>query len=126
MNKKLKIGLVIFGLVVTGTLFSMTYGFYLMEIEDQYGDYQEIFFQSRQGDIVVNRDKKELGMIEKNWKRIYIIDNSDTVDTWTWLSRDELEVYRPSINGLNTKNLKYDNIDNLIDDKKIELIIKNR
>ena len=126
MNKKIKIGLIIFGLVATATLFSMTYGFYLMEIEDHYGDNQEIFFQSRQGDIVVNRDKRELGTIEKNWKRIHIIGNSDTVDNWSWLDKDEIEIYRPKINGLTAKNLKYDDIDNLIDTKKIELIVKNR
>ena len=126
MNKKIKIGLIIFGLVVTATLFSMTYGFYLMEIEDHYGDNQEIFFQSRQGDIVINRDKKELGTIEKNWKRIYIIHHSDTVDIWSWLDKDDIEIYRPRINGLTAKNLNYNDIDNLIDDKKIELIIKNR
>lgn len=126
MNRKVKIGLIIFGLVVAATIFSMTYGFYLMEIEDHYGDNREIFFQSRQGDIAVNRDKRELGTIEKSWKRIYIIGNSDTVDIWSWLDKDNIEIYRPRINGLAGKNLKYDDIDNLIDDKKIELIIKNR
>ncbi len=126
MNKKLKIGLIIFGLVVAATLCSVTYGFYLMEIEDHYGDNQEIFFQSRQGDIAVNRDKREFGTIEKNWKRIYIIDKVDTVDIWSWLDKDDIEIYRPRINGLTAKNLKYDDIDNLIDDKQIELIIKNR
>ena len=126
MNKKLKIGLIIFGLVVTATLCSVTYGFYLMEIEEHYGDSQDIFFQSRQGDIAVNRDKREFGTIEKNWKRIYIIDKVDTVDIWSWLDKDDIEIYRPRINGLTAKNLKYDDIDNLIDDKKIELIIKNR
>ncbi|MBL7856030.1 MAG: hypothetical protein JNL17_16650 [Cyclobacteriaceae bacterium] len=126
MNKNIKIGLIIFGLVVTATLFSMTYGFYLMEIEDHYGDNQEIFFQSRQGDIAVNRDKKELGTIEKNLKRIYIINNSDTVDIWSWLDNNDIEIYRPRINILTAKNLKFADIDNLIDDKKIELIIKNR
>ena len=126
MNKKVKIGLLIFGLVVIATLLSMTYGFYLMEIEDHYGDNQEIYFQSRQGDIVVNRDKRELGTIEKDWKRIKIIDNPDTVDRWSWLTEDNIEIYRPRINGLTVKNLKYEDIENLIDDKKIELIIKNR
>jgi len=126
MNRKVKIGLIIFGLVVAATIFSMTYGFYLMEIEDHYGDNREIFFQSRQGDIAVNRDKRELGTIEKSWKRIYIIGNSDTVDIWSWLDKDNIEIYRPRINGLAGKNLKYDDIDNLIDDKKIKLIIKNQ
>jgi hypothetical protein len=37
-----------------------------MEIEEHYGDSQDIFFQSRQGDIAVNRDKREFGTIEKN------------------------------------------------------------
>jgi hypothetical protein len=97
-----------------------------MEIEEHYGDSQDIFFQSRQGDIAVNRDKREFGTIEKNWKRIYIIDKVDTVDIWSWLDKDDIEIYRPRINGLTAKNLKYDDIDNLIDDKKIELIIKNR
>lgn len=126
MTKKIKIGLILFGLIVIATLLSISYGFYLMEIEDHYGDNQEIFFQSQQGDIAVNRDKRELGTIEKNWKRIYIIDNSDKVDIWSWLDKDDIEIYRPRINGLTAKNLKYDDIDNLIDEKKIELIIKNR
>jgi len=126
MNRKVKIGLIIFGLVVATTIFSMTYGFYLMEIEDHYGDNQEIFFQSRQGDIAVNRDKRELGTIKKSWKRIYIIDNSDTVDIWSWLDKDRHLNEKANNQRTGWQNLKYDDIDNLIDDKKIELIIKNR
>ncbi len=126
MTRKIKIGLLIFGLVVTATLLTITYGLYLMEIEDHYVDNQEIYFQSRQGDIAVNRNKRELGTIEKDLKRIYVIDNSDTVDIWSWLDKDDIEIYRPRLNGLTAKTVNYNDIDKLVDERKIELIIKNR
>jgi hypothetical protein len=95
MNRKIKIILSILGLAIISVCLLIGMGLYAMEIEDSYGDYQDFYYQSRQGDVVINRSTKEFRRIEKTWKRIYGIHNSDTTDLWNWLDKNEIEIYRP-------------------------------
>ncbi|GAL79540.1 hypothetical protein JCM19274_2048 [Algibacter lectus] len=59
----------------------IVYAFSLMEIEDQYGDYQEIFYKSKDSDIIVNEETSQFGIVGKNWKRLNVwtkkIDSTD-------------------------------------------------
>ena len=56
-------------------------GLYLMEIEDRYGDLQQVYFDSKNGDIIINKQTKKYGIITKNWKRVNILTKEkDTID----------------------------------------------
>ena len=94
MNKKVKIILAIFGLLIVGIVAFIFVGLYGMEIEDTYGDNQDIFYSSRQGDLVVNHDTKEFGEIKKTWTRFYITINSDTIDISEWWDDRNIEIYK--------------------------------
>lgn len=49
MSKTIKIILAVVGLLTFGTGAILAFGMYSMEIEDTYGDNQDIFYNSRQG-----------------------------------------------------------------------------
>ena len=125
MNRKVKIILVIIGLFVFGAFFFIVAGLYAMEIEDQYGDHQNIYYKVSQGDIAVNRDTKEIRRIEKTWKRIFGINETDTIEMWRWLNENTIEIYRPA-STIESDMLIYDHIDNLVVARKLDFVIKNR
>ena len=96
-----------------------------MEIEDHYGDNQDIFFQSAQGDIILNQDNGQVGIIHKNCKRIFIINNSDTIDLIHWLTENRVDIYRPDRliqdNSLITKEY----VNELISNKSLIFVTRN-
>lgn len=126
MANRKKIGFTVFGLLALVVGLTIFVGLYAMSIEDHYGNYQEIFFQSKQGDIVVNRSSRKVKKVEKTWTRIYFIDSSDTIDLWSWLNNDTVEIFRTKTNSLSLEKIRYEDIDLLVADQKLELIIKNR
>lgn len=129
MNKKIKYGLLIIGTTLTLITGFVGYGLYLMEIEDHYGDLQELFYASKDGDLILNKTTSEFGIIEKNWKRIKVNNSkNESTDLYNWVYKNGVEtnseIYRP------TKNLDFDNLtiselNNLIESKNLKLIIRN-
>ncbi|MCX2738974.1 hypothetical protein [Pontibacter anaerobius] len=72
-----------------------------MEIEDHYGDLQHFYYQSKDGDIIINHESKKFGLIEKDSRRIYIVDNrKEKVDLYNWVyiyndfQESKVEVFR--------------------------------
>ncbi|WP_055445599.1 hypothetical protein [Lacinutrix mariniflava] len=65
MNKGLKYGLLIFGIVIITVVGFIGFGLYSMEIEDHYGDLKELYYDSKSGDIILNKSTSEFGIIEK-------------------------------------------------------------
>ena len=118
--------LIVFGLLILGLVGLMLFGFYSMEIEDMYGDNQEIFYNSRQGDFVVNNTTKEFGEIRKTWTRFYVVRQSDTLDIYEWWDDKNIEIFRPVNKNVSLDNLKYEDINGLKRDKKLELLKKLR
>jgi len=125
MKRKIKIALITLGLVVVVVFGFLVSGLYLMEIEDHYGDNQNVYFKVSRGDIAVNRDTKQVRTIQKTWKRIYGIEKIDTIDMWHWLEKNKIEIYRQT-SSFDNDQLTYDEIDNLVKEKKLELVTKNR
>lgn len=125
MSRKNKIGLIIVGLIILLASIFIVGGLYTMDIEDYYGANQEIFYNSRQGDLVVNHTTRELGEIRKTWTRFFIVNNDDTVDIYEWWDDKQIEIYRPVDTQLH-KGLSYGDIGDLIRERKIELIKKLR
>jgi hypothetical protein len=129
LNKKLKYGLLIIGTTLTLVIGFVGYGLYLMEIEDHYGDLQELFYASKDGDLIVNKTTSEFGIIEKNWKRIKVNNSKDEpIDLYNWVYKNgvetNLEIYRPS-KKLNFENLTINELTNLIESKNLKFIIRN-
>ncbi|MEZ5041903.1 MAG: hypothetical protein R2828_18550 [Saprospiraceae bacterium] len=74
------------------------FAFHGMEIEDQYGDLQDFYFKSKSGDIMIFGDYEKIGLVDKTWKRIRIINSKkDTVDLYNWFNDDR---YRNGSNKL--------------------------
>jgi len=129
LNKKLKYGLLIIGTTLTLIIGFIGYGLYLMEIEDHYGDLKELFYASKDGDLILNKTTSEFGIIEKNWKRIKVNNSKEEpTDLYNWVYKNGIqtnsEIYRPS-KKLNFENLNLNEINNLIESKNLKFIIRN-
>lgn len=121
MSKATTIILAVVGLLIFGTGLILAFGMYSMEIEDTYGDNQDIFYNSRQGDILINHDTKELGQITKTWMRFYVINQNDTLSIKDWWDDKKLEIFRLVDKSIPGNNLSYEEIDGLKQQKRIEL-----
>jgi hypothetical protein len=130
LNKTLKYGLLIFGIAIIAVVGLVGYGLYLMEIEDHYGDLQEMYYDSKSGDIIVNQKESEFGIIEKNWKRINIRTKvKDSTDLYNWIHREGIEfkteVYRPKKGEIKLNEITYSEIKKMIDKSELKLISEN-
>ncbi|NDK57150.1 hypothetical protein [Pontibacter fetidus] len=101
-------------------------GLYGMEIEDRYGDNQDIFYRSRQGDIVVNHQTKQFGEIKKTWTRFYVVNKLDTIDTNDWWDDKNIEIYEVTDSESLDKSFNYSDFDTLKEEGKLELKQKLR
>jgi hypothetical protein len=126
MNKTLKIILTVFGLLIIGLGGLVMFGMYSIEIEDTYGDNQDIFYNSKQGDIVVNNYSKELGQIAKTWTKLYVINKNDTLNINEWWDDKNIEILRPVDKDISVDNLSFADIDGLKKEKRLELIKRLR
>ena len=105
------------------------YGLYTMEIEDQYGDLQELYYDSKSGDIIVNRKTSQFGIIEKNWKRINIrTGENDSTDLYNWVNingvENQIEIYRPK--AILADGITYSELSSLIEKSELKLVSKNQ
>lgn len=126
MLKKIVIGALILILTFCGIIIG---GLYLMEIEDHYGDLQDVYFDTKSGDIIINKQTQKFGIITKNWKRADVITKeNDTLDLYNFIyinqKENKYEVFR-SENELNIPDLTFEEILELKSKNLIETIIKN-
>ena len=130
MRNKIKI---IFITLTIGLIFILgflSYGMYLMEIEDQYGDYQNLHFKSKTGDLILNKSTSEFGIIEKTWKRTNIRTiEKDSTDLYFWVYRNGVEtkseIYRPKNEKIKLNEIKYSELLKKIENSELKLIMKN-
>lgn len=100
-----------------------------MEIEDHYGDLQEFFYSSKNGDLILNKTTSDFGTVEKSWTRIQIIkSNKENYDLYNWVYQNgvktEIELYRPS-KKMSLEKISYNELTDLIENKDLRLIIQN-
>jgi len=126
MNKKLKIILGTLSLIVVGMAIFIAIGLYGMVIEDRYGDNQDIFYRSRQGDIVVNHQTKEFGEIKKTWTKFYVVNKLDTIDTYDWWDDKNIEIYKVTDSESLDKIFNYSDFNRLKEEGRLELKKKLR
>lgn len=84
------------------------------------------------GDIIINHDSKKFGLIEKDSRRIYIVDNrKEKVDLYNWVyiyndfQESKVEVYRSDIR-VNLSKMDYEEVVNLTQQKEVELVTENK
>ena len=126
MVKKIIVSAII---VVIGLFGFIVWGLHLMEIEDHYGDLQEIYFDSENGDLIVIKDTKKFGIITKNWKRAdAITQNNDTLDLYNLIyskeREDKYELLR-SDTELNLSELTFEKIMEMKSKYSLKTILKN-
>ena len=104
------------------------FGFYVMDIEDHYGDLQEVFYAAKSGDLILNKTTSDFGRVKKGWNRIQIIkSNNEVYDLYHWVYQDgiknEIELYTPS-KKLTHDKVSYRELTDLIENKNLKLINK--
>jgi hypothetical protein len=72
MTKYTKRILISVSIFIIGSFTFVFYGLYLMDIEDRYGDLQQLYFDSKSGDIIVNNMNGKIGLIEFHRRRIFL------------------------------------------------------
>ena len=111
-NKRILISVSIF---IIGSFTFVFYGLYLMDIEDRYGDLQQLYFDSKSGDIIVNNMNGKIGLIEFHRRRIFVNTGKETLDVDEWLDPQNkyifnTDIYRPKYarDYLNLKRNEFD------------------
>jgi len=130
MNKALKYGLLIFGIVIITVVGFIGFGLYSMEIEDHYGDLKELYYDSENGDLIVNKTTSEFGIIEKRWKRINIkTQQKDSTDLYNWVyqkgTETKTEIYRIIGNETDLNGITYLELQKKIEKSKLKFITRN-
>ena len=130
MSKGFKYGLLTLGIVIIIVVWYIGFGLYFMEIEDHYGDLQELYFKSKNGDVILNRTTSEFGIIEKNWKRINIkTQKEDSTDLYDWVYQNGIktkaEIYRTKFGEIELNGITYLELKKRIKNSELEFIIKN-
>ncbi|WP_445718267.1 hypothetical protein [Flavobacterium sp.] len=126
MLKKIILSVVIIFFVLFGFI---AWGLYLMEIEDHYGDLQEIYFKSESGDLILNKETKEFGIITKNWKRAdAVTQKNDTLDLYNLIfikeRENKYELLR-SHSEIILNKLTFEQIMEMKSKKSLKTILKN-
>ena len=122
MKKAFIIILAAFGLLVVGLGGYIFFGLMAMQIEDTYGDNQDIFYQSREGDLVVNHDTQELGQISKTWTTFKIMHHTETLDISEWWDDKNIEIWRSLDEDISLVSVEYEDVYRLKREGRIERI----
>lgn len=122
--------LLITAFVITAFVGMLGLGLYTMEIEDHYGDAQELYYKSKTGDIIINRNTSEFGIVEKSWKRINIrTSTKDSTALYNWIYQNgketTVEIYRPKSQFKLLEETSLSELKNMIDKSEMVLVIRN-
>ena len=130
MKRRVKIIILAIVIAIIGIVGFIGFGLYTMQVEDHYGNLQEIYYKSENGDVIVNKTTSQFGIIKKNWKRIIIRTQSkDSADLYNWVyqngTESKVEIYR--LKGRETKlnEITYLELISRIENSDFKLIIKN-
>lgn len=100
-----------------------------MEIEDHFGDLQEFYYKSKDGDLVINRSKSDFGILEKNWKRMYVKQKEARTDFVNWIYKDGFlegnEVYRTDLKPADIEKMTYHDLVIIIRESDLKPILQN-
>tara|TARA_B100000949_G_C14225119_1_gene426343 strand:- start:28 stop:420 length:393 start_codon:yes stop_codon:yes gene_type:complete len=130
MNKEVKYGLLIFGIVIITVIGIIGFGLYSMEIEDHYGNLKGLYYNSKNGDLIINKTTSEFGIIEKNWKRINIrTQQKDSTDLYNWVYQNgtetKSEIYRAKNGETEFNGITFSELKTMIEKSELKFITKN-
>ncbi len=111
--------------VLGGILIIILIGVFSRQIGNHYGNQRGFYDESKTGDIVINRDKGEVRLLKKTWKRIYVVIPEGNIDLLQW-KNDRMEVYRPINVILDKPPGTIQAVDELLETNKIKLVIQSR
>ena len=99
-----------------------------MDVEDRYGDLQDIYWKSEDGDIVFNKLNSTSAIIDKDWHRMHAKVNGKLVDVEEFLDPNskynfDVEIYRPN-ESLNGRIISKTEIENGIKNSSLQFIAK--
>lgn len=112
--------------IIIGGFAFILYSFYLMDIEDRYGDLQQLYFDSKSGDIIINNMNGNIGLIEFNKRRVFVNTGKKTLHIDEWLDPQNkyiinTDIYRPKF-GREYLNLKRNEIEKKLKSENLESI----
>lgn len=112
--------------IIIGGFAFILYSFYLMDIEDRYGDLQQLYFDSKSGDIIINNMNGNIGLIEFNKRRVFVSTGKKTLHIDEWLDPQNkhiinTDIYRPKF-GREYLNLKRNEIEKKLKSENLESI----
>ena len=81
---------------VLGIFAFLYFGLISMEIEDRYGDFQDLYYEASDGNLVII-DGSECGFI-KRYDRDIFIEQGDCLKNILTFSKKKIEVYQVDIN----------------------------
>ncbi len=95
MKKVIKYLLIGIPLLLLFLALWVTIGLYAMAIEDHYGDFQEFYYNSSNGDVMVLGDFEEIAIVDKTWTRVNLIKApGDTTGLGAWIYYESGEVVK--------------------------------
>ncbi len=111
--------------VVISIVFSfILYGLNLMEVEDKYGDFKELYYKiDKSNDYFVIIDNKEVGFVQKLDDEIFVTVD-DCMKHLLNYSNTKIEVYKFEVNKTYSK-FSLNDANHLKEEKSTELIYKN-
>ena len=121
----------VFGIAVIVVSGLVGFGLHAMEIEDHYGDYQEIYYKSKDSDIIINEETSEFGIVGKNWKRMNVrTKEKDSTDLYTFASKasyySKIKIYRPKTEIEKIEQINFTDLQRLIVENKLKLILEHQ
>ena len=93
--KKIYIILICVALFLFGIFTFLYFAFIAMEIEDKYGDFQDLYYQGFDGNLVII-DGKEFGFL-KIYNRDIFVEQGDCLKNVLSFSNKKVEVYEVEI-----------------------------
>jgi hypothetical protein len=68
-----------------------------MDIEDRYGDLQNLYWNSKDGDLILNELDSNIGIVELDNRRIYVKDGNRLLHVEEWLDPNDRRKFQAAI-----------------------------
>jgi hypothetical protein len=121
MKKSSRIGVAIAGIFIALTLF-VIWGLFLMDIEDRYGPFGELYYNVEDGDIILI-NSSDAGVLKKLGREIYV-DQDGCLKHLISYYDQQVEVYHVDVKETSTYS-NYEEAVRLVRDEDSQLIFKN-
>ena len=123
---------ILFGVsfLVFGGCLIGAFGLYLMEIENHYGDFQELYYESKSGDLIVDFKRSKFGVLTKDWRRISVSSSDGTsVDLFNWVYGEtfdsEVTIYKTNDKSIDCSEVTFMQVEDMIEISELIYVTSN-